>query len=293
MSRVNPFVAPRPKKVLIAFMTAHHPSRKPHIAAQRERMKGSPLPYVFVFGTPESNQQPARAPLADELFFPVDDTKPFLVHKCQALFRWAMDQGYDYVFRACDDSVVYPQRIIDNAPLLCQHDYAGTFCGFGELKGQECGHFALKYLDYMHGGVGIWLSRRAMEMLVNDKWQGPFSSPYSNYIELTPGNEPFKGAWSIYWDDLWIGEVLKGNLNYNDPKRNEIYDNYRVHVLDAPDLFASNLPFNPDKVISTHSLEQMGKTDLHPKAYSTRTGELKLVSVDWSKVNSSFKAVSP
>src|SRR5271167_4678552 len=225
-------------KILIGFITAHHTTREPHVAIQRERMKGSLIDYKFVYGANSSQEypRPYRAPEDDELFFECDDTRPFMVLKDKALFQWAMDRGYDFVFRACDDTVVYPERILQNINLLVPHDYAGTMCGYGMIPGQ--GVFTLRYLDYMHGGVGVWLSRRAMEMLVADDWKGPHSSPYSKQLELTPGYW-FQGSWHIYWDDLWMGEVLKGNLNYNDPQRNNVYGNYLVTVLDAPNLFAS------------------------------------------------------
>lgn len=291
-TRVNPFARLDPKKVLITFITTHHPSAIPHVAAQRERMKNSPLPYVFVYGDLKSNIEPvSRQPLADEVFLPVNDKKEYMVLKDQAIFKWAMDQGYDFMFRACHDSIVYPDRIIKNFELLRKHDYAGTMCGYGAMAGTK-DVFTLRYLDYMHGGVGIWLSRRAMEMLVADQWKGPYSSPYTTKIEITPG-QWFDGSWHIYWDDLWIGEVLKGNLNYSDPRRNDIYDNYLVNVLDDPTLFASNTPFDPNKVIATHSPEQMGESNIKPKPYSTRTGTVTLLNVNWGKTQSEFKAVAP
>ena len=293
MSRINPFGISTTKKVLIAFITAHHPSRVPYVESQRERMKGSPIPYVFVYGDrlSQAEPMPERSALPDELFFPVNDTKAYMVQKDQALFQWGINQGYDYILRACDDSVVYPDRIIKNFDVLSRHDYAGTMCGYGGFTGTD-EVFTLRYLDYMHGGVGVWLSDKAMRMLIADQWKGPFSSPYVNKIEITPGNW-FDGSWGIYWDDLWMGEVLKGNMNYNDPRRNNMYDNYLVNVLDDPTLFASNTPFDSDKVIATHSPKQMGNTDLRPKPYSTRTGTMKLLNVDWKNTKSEFKAVVP
>ena len=276
-------------KILIAFLTAHHVSRVSHVIAQRACMKNSAVDYKFVYGSAASNGMPDRALLEDELFFDVDDTKPYLVLKNKAVFKWALEHGYDYVFRACDDTVVYPERLLAHFDVLKDHDYAGTMCGYGVLPGH--GVFTLRYLDYMHGGVGIWLSRKSMEMLIADDWKGPFSSPYSKQVEITP-EYFFKGSWHIYWDDLWIGEVLKGNLNYNDPRRNNVYGNYLVHVLDDPTRFASNLPFDAAKVIATHSLEQMGTSDVKPEPYSTLTGNMKFISVDWKNVKSQFKEVA-
>ena len=171
MSGVNPFNPNQVKRVLIAFITAHHPSRVSHVTSQRERMQGSPLPYKFVYGDVKTQAGVSeRAPLADELFFPVNDTKEYMVQKNKAIFRWALENGYDYVFRACDDSIVYPERIIQHFEVLAKHDYAGTMCGYGKLAGTPPGEgiFALRYLDYMHGGVGIWLSAKAMNLLLMD-----------------------------------------------------------------------------------------------------------------------------
>jgi hypothetical protein len=284
-------------KILIAFLTAHHSSRAPHVAAQRERMTGSTVDYKFIYGAASGQQEaiPMRGPLPDELFFDCDDTKAYMVLKNKAIFQWALEHGYDYVFRACDDSIVYPERILQNFDLLAKHDYAGTMCGYGKMAGTKAGEgiFVLRYLDYMHGGVGIWLSTKAMKMLLMDNWKGPYSSPYSNSVELTPGYH-FPGAWgTCYWDDLWIGEVLKGNLNYNDPRRNNVYMNYLVHVYDDPTLFASNTPFDSRRVIATHSLEQMGASDVKPGGFSTLESQIIQVSVDWGKTKSDFHAVAP
>ena len=294
MSRLNPFSSLIVKsKILIAFITAHHPSRSPHVANQRARMIGSLIEYKFVYGDRLSQSEPMseRSPEKDELFFNVNDTRPYMVMKDKALFQWALSRGYDFVFRACDDTIVYPERILQNLEMLRAHDYAGTMCGYGNLVGYNQ-PYVLRYLDYMHGGVGIWLSARAMQMLVADDWKGPCSSPLSNNIEILPGTW-FKGPWHIYWDDLWIGEVLKGNLNYSDPRRNDVYSNYLVHVWDNPELFASNTPFDSDKVISTHSTAQMGSSSLKPKPFSTRTGSQVLLNVQWDTAKADFKAVEP
>lgn len=285
-------LAPKKSKILIGLITAHHASRASHVAAQRERMKGSPVDYKFVYGAASSQENiPDRDPLPDELFFNVDDTKEYMVLKNKALFQWALNNGYEYVLRACDDTIIYPERLLQHSEYLKRHDYAGTMCGYGGLAGTN-DIFVLRYLDYMHGGVGIWLSRKSMEMLIADDWKGPYSSPYSKQIEITPGTH-FPGSWNIYWDDLWIGEVLKGNLNYNDPRRNNTYGNYLVSVYDDPSLFASNYPFDSEKVITTHSPEQMGTSDVKPKGFSTLDSRMSLLSVDWDKTNSDFKVVAP
>jgi hypothetical protein len=297
MSRVNPFPTTySPARVLVGIITAHHPSRKEHIEKMREQLKtkGCPFIYRFIYG--DINTQnvlcESRPPKEDELFLAANDTKPFMVEKCKALFQWALDHGFTHVLRICDDTLFWPDRLMKNIALLVQHDYAGTMCGYATIASLPGSVFTLRYLDYMHGGVGIWLSAKAMRMLIDDVWKGPYSSPYPNNIEITPGNW-HKGSWGVYWDDLWIGEVLKGNLNFSDPRRNDIYENYLVQVLDAPNLFASNFPYDDELVICAHSHAQMGTSDVKPQAYSTRTGVLTLVAVQWDTAKSSYYEVKP
>jgi hypothetical protein len=295
MSRVNPFAQTfLPAKILIGIITAHHPSRTPHVAAMRDQLKtkGCPIPYKFVYGDVRSQKVSCviRPHEEDELFFDCDDTREYMVEKDKALFKWALKKGFNYVFRICDDTQIWPERLVKHAGWLIRHDYAGTMCGYATIANVPDAVFTLRYLDYMHGGVGIWLSEKSMRMLIADDWKGPMSSPYPNNIEITPGHW-HPGSWGWYWDDLWIGEVLKGNLNFNDPRRNNIYENYLVQVLDDPTLFASNLPYDENRVISAHSLSQMGTTDLKPKGFSTRTGEMTVINVDWGKTAGEYHEV--
>ena len=48
-------------------------------------------------------------PGQDEVQLDVPDDYKHLRHKVQAMFRWAVDQGYDYVFKVDDDVLVLPE----------------------------------------------------------------------------------------------------------------------------------------------------------------------------------------
>jgi len=250
--------------VVIMAITAHHSSRTSYQQEFRERMKDSPLPYFLVYGTAKSNDVCERLPLVDELFFDVDDRREYMVLKDKALFQWAINNGYTHVFRCCDDTVLYPSRLNHWLPLLSQHDYAGTFCGHGNIT-DETGNsaiFAIRYMDYMHGGVGMLLSKKAMERLIADKWPGPDVVPWPDMVEVMPN--VWNSGYVKYWDDLWIGEVLKGHIRYGDRRRNNIYENYGdILVYDDPNLFAYAFPFDKNKVIATHEEKAMGHSELN------------------------------
>ena len=198
-------------KILMGFISAHHPSRWHYRAILREKcLKDSPLDYVFVLGN-----DPYRTPMEDNtLYVDCDDRKEFMVLKNQALFRYALENGYDYCFRACDDTWVFPDKLMKAG--LEPFDYGGMMPCKINLGGTF--KIWMSYMDYMHGGCGIWLSRKSMEMLVADEWKGPdWVSTMPEVLNVGLGMKLARPK--VYWDDHWIGEVLKGNLAWDDPKR--------------------------------------------------------------------------
>jgi hypothetical protein len=236
---------------------------------------GAKFDWTIVFGDPSTQDSenvwiPTGIGLEGHVLnCNVDDTRRWMVLKNQAIFRYALERDYTHVFRACDDSIVFPHRLLAHQ-IAFEHDYFGTMCGYGKIEGIDSA-FVIRYLDYMHGGVGIGLSSKAMEMLLADKYPGPDASPYgkSGELDILP-NHAIRGGWGTYWDDMWIGEVLKGHLSYSSPERNNTYYNYLVDVYDNPRLFASNLPIDFKRVIAHHSMGQMGTTNLTPGAFSTK-----------------------
>lgn len=233
-------------KILIGLLSAHHPSRWGYRDRARQNfLKDSPLDHVFVLGhTPENWPYPIKD---DELLADCPDEKEYMPLKNQALFRYALDRGYDYCFRCCDDTWVHVDRLIKAG--LEPFDYAGQVpCKFslgGTFK------VWMRYLDYMHGGCGIWLSRKAMEMLVADKWKGP------DWVKTMPeridvGMGIMYSRFETFWDDHWIGEVLKGNLDWNDPLRANPVTAYLangINVFEDDMLFYNDEPM---RAISIH-----------------------------------------
>ena len=85
---------------------------------------------------------------ADEVHLSVPDDWAGITKKTVAIFRWALSQGYTYVWKADLDTLVRPMLLLSSG--LDQYDWVG---------GQNS-HFA-------SGGAGYGLSRRAMECVVN------------------------------------------------------------------------------------------------------------------------------
>lgn len=234
-------------RILLGLLSAHHPSRWAYRRGARQAfLKDCPLDHIYILGRPPVDDWP-YAREKDEIWVDCDDRKEWMVLKNQALFRYALDNGYDYCFRACDDTFLFPDRIISAG--LEPFDYAGQCpCKFslgGTFK------VWMAYLDYMHGGCGIWLSRKAMEMLVADDWKGP------DHVQTMP--ERFNIGLGImyerfekYWDDHWIGEVLKGNLSWDDPIRMQpvqAYTRNGIRVYEDDMLFYNDEPM---RAISIH-----------------------------------------
>lgn len=108
--------------------------------------------------------QATRQPGEDEVFLPVADDYDSLPHKIKAIYQWALAHGYDYVFKADDDTFIYIDRLMSSG--FENHDYLGFRY---PAKG-----------NYVSGGPGRWLSARAMRIVVEstpadwaeDRWAG-------------------------------------------------------------------------------------------------------------------------
>jgi hypothetical protein len=103
-------------------------------------------------------------PKADEVYLSVLDDYEHLPHKTQAICRWAVERGYDYIFKCDTDTAVYVDRLIR------------------ELLGRpfEYGGF-VNSVNECSGGPGYFLSQRAARIVGNsgnpehwaeDKWTG-------------------------------------------------------------------------------------------------------------------------
>ncbi len=104
----------------------------------------------------------------DEVILDVDDGYYGLVAKVQAICKWALEQGYEHMFKTDDDVYVQPGRLLSSG--YEAYDYAGR------LRGPSGGYPA-PYAS----GLGYWLNRNAMRVLAEapldnhqaeDRWVG-------------------------------------------------------------------------------------------------------------------------
>lgn len=114
----------------------------------------------------------------DVVVLDVPDDYGHLTYKTRANRKWAMDNGYEFVFQCFPDTYCRPERLA-----ICDFrdfDYYGDFRG--ETAGPD---------NYCSGGPGYWTSHRVNEFLA----RAPITGVWRD--EITP-----------YAEDLWVGKIL-------------------------------------------------------------------------------------
>ena len=72
-----------------------------------------------------------RPPLSDEVFLDVDDSYEGLIEKVTAMYRWAINQNYDFVLKIDVDSFVHVENFL--ASEFREWDYTGRGWGLGYI----------------------------------------------------------------------------------------------------------------------------------------------------------------
>jgi hypothetical protein len=98
----------------------------------------------FFFGMPT-----LRQPLEDEIFLAVADDYVHLPYKTKAICQWAVENKYDWMFKADDDTFLYVNRILSSD--FKTHPWTGRYNG-GE---------------FIAGGPGYWLNADAMRVVAS------------------------------------------------------------------------------------------------------------------------------
>lgn len=96
---------------------------------------------------PFAHHVEARLFYGDDLGVP--DDYEHLPHKTQAICKWALEHGFDFLFKCDDDTAVYVDRLVREVLERRFIDYGGY------VAGEMC-----------TGGPGYWLSKRAMQAVV-------------------------------------------------------------------------------------------------------------------------------
>lgn len=108
-------------------------------------LQNCPMDYRFFHGRSHA-QLPTDAVRLD-----VEDDFANLPFKTQAMCRWALEQGYDFVFKTDTDTYIRIDRLLSSG--FESYDYSGYF-------NYEPGPGA-----YASGGSGYWLSAAAMRIV--------------------------------------------------------------------------------------------------------------------------------
>jgi len=169
----KPTPPPPGAKLLIAITSCHR--YRSRTAQQRDSwlrdIRG--IDYRFFLGKAPNGEQPTK----DEVFLPVEDNYEALPLKVQAACAWALENGYDYLFKLDDDAYCVPSRLLTSN--FARADYVGRYRGASDWKRPGDNPSG-----YASGGPGYWLSRKAMQIVVAAKHNGDWA------------------------EDRWVGNVL-------------------------------------------------------------------------------------
>ena len=225
--------------IIAGILSARHPSRWHYREIARAQfLPQCPFEYKFVIGRGENEVEAS----SDILLVDCDDRKKYLHEKNQAFFCYALDHGADFVWRCMDDTWWFGDRIAEAG--LEAYDVAGNFPCRLKLGGTFSIPF--RYWTMAHGGTGIWLSRKAMKMIVDTKWDEHYYDSWPDELDIGFGLTLPKPEW--LWDDNFISEALQGCLAWDDPLRNDPWAAYvarGLSVLDDELLFENPDPSRP------------------------------------------------
>ncbi len=129
-------------KILFAILSCHalrHFEQTQRNTWLRDIPSGD---YKFFLGNPEGTAD------LDEVFLNVGDGFEDITDKTIAMYRWALERAYDFVFKADLDTFVRPRQLLQSD--FQQYDYTGGQNSF-----------------FASGGAGYWLSSRALQLVVD------------------------------------------------------------------------------------------------------------------------------
>lgn len=161
---------------------------------------------------------------------------PIRTHRTKRMVQWAYDLGFDYIFRVDTDAYVWVNRLLKSG--FENHDYMGWCLDVPERPGHPwC-------MNTAHGGIGFFLSRRAMKVVID--------APVEKYSD------------GKYWGDLWAGQALwrKGIKCHRDTR----FLDGSGHPKHHGNIFVDELPANhqyiaihPCPIASLHAIHDRFK----------------------------------
>lgn len=174
-------------KILIAIPSSHGidfigvPYRARALAQRQTwipELRGADVRFFMGGGEPQCG---------DEVCLPVDDSYAGLPAKTQAICRWAVEHGYDFVFKCDDDTYVRPERLLASG--FEAHDYIGRVRG-------PSGNTVVCPAPYC-SGFAYWLSAKALKAVAEAETYGDDAE------DRFVGNVLLKAGIHPYHDDRY------------------------------------------------------------------------------------------
>jgi hypothetical protein len=160
-----------------------------------------------------------------------NDVDPIRTWRTKLMVKYAFEHGYDYIFRCDSDAYVWVNRLLNCG--FENHDYMG-WC-LQAPQGEWC-------INTAHGGVGFFLSRRAMKVVMN--------SPVDKYGD------------GKYWGDLWAGHHLwKSGI---DCHRDTRFVDGSSHKNHHGNIHPEELPLD-HQYVSVHPIHPPEMLDMHKR----------------------------
>jgi hypothetical protein len=139
---------------ILAILSCHA-ERHLHDQIRATWLKNSVMNARFFLGAPVLEDT------ADEVFLDVPDDYNSVWQKVRAAVAWAFRLNYTHLFKTDTDTYVHIPRLLASG--FENHDYLGCSRDWWDLYQ---GVFRNKWPCY--GGVGYWLSRKAMAIILTD-----------------------------------------------------------------------------------------------------------------------------
>jgi hypothetical protein len=94
----------------------------------------------------------------------IPDSYETLSLKTRAICQWAVEQDFDFIFKADTDTVINPRGLAASG--FQKYDYSG---GFNEdaMPPSLQDRFGGGAIQFASGGAGFWLSRKALTLVAN------------------------------------------------------------------------------------------------------------------------------
>lgn len=133
----------------------------------------------------------------DEVFLEIDSAYNNITRQVWEILKFSLLHDYDRVFLACNDTFVFPQRVL--ADLDC--DYSGEFyppwVSLGETFDWSWYEEKIpNVFSWAGAGTGIFLSKKAAEAIVEDE----------------PSRWITEHSFYGFAYDVWIGQCLGGMI---------------------------------------------------------------------------------